>query len=197
MSLCHKWVLTSFDCVGHSFAVRTGAPAQATATLDTGVLGGDSGPFARPVRFSLSNAGASVLDIEAVSLTAPDGRPLLVNGGFDAGADRWSFTADDHASWHVENLALTLLLETGLLGAACAAALLALALWRGVPAVWAGDLRAAAPVAAVAGLVAVGALSTVIDAPRFLLLFVLLCGLAATVQRQRPGARRGRLGDSP
>ena len=187
-SLCHKWVLSSFDCVAGHFKVEPGAGAARavaqnstqTASLATGPLGGDAWPWRRNVRFTLHHAGGAVIDVDRVSLKTADGRELLDNGGFEHGADRWSFTSDDHLAWHVKNFPLTALLETGLLGVLAFAGLIGLALVRGARAAWAADARAAVPLAALIGLLGLGFFDSVIDAPRFLLLLGLLCWLCAS-----------------
>jgi len=150
----------------------------------------------RPVRITLANAGASSLNVYRVAAYGTavgqaghgSGSDLLANGNFAAGADRWTHTSDDHLAWHIKSLPLALLFEWGLIGTVAMVFLIVGALMNALRRVQAGDLVAAPWFAALAGFVAVGVLDTLVDAPRFLLLLLLLAGVAAAPREESAGS---------
>ena len=83
---------------------------------------------------------------------------------------------------------LGLLFDLGLPGLLLMGALLALAWARAVPAAWQGQPDAAALAVALLALAIVGSIDTLLDTPRFLMLWLLLCLLAAG--SGRPSALR-------
>lgn len=188
--LCHKWLLSSDDCTVRAFAVPAVDKGwhSLSATLQTGVLGGDAGWLRRPVRLSLHNAGAVRVDVAQVSLRDARGRELLRNGNFDAGSDHWTYTSDDHLAWHVKNMPLAVWFDQGLAGVVAFSWLLGLALVRGGRAAWSGDRAAQALSAALVGLLIVSAFDSVVDEPRFLLLTLTLAWLAAMARPGGPAA---------
>lgn len=183
--LCHKWLLSSDDCIGHSLKAPEGSARWQRMKLnfDLGALGADRGGLRRPVRISLHNVGASRIDIDRIALRDAAGEDLIRNGAFAAGGDHWTFTSDDHLAWHVKNMALAVWFDQGLLGIVAWAGVLGLALLRATKGAWAGSVAAQALLASLVGLLVVGLFDSLIDEPRFLLLLLMLCGLAATEVR--------------
>ena len=143
------------------------------------------GESLRTIKLSLRNVGEATVDVDNVRLFAEDGRDLIDSGSFAGGLDHWTFTADNHLAWHAKSLPLAILFDQGLLGLVSTAALLSLALWRAGRQAIQGQLELAAVFSALVGFLVVGVFDTLIDAPRFLLLWLLLALIAASMQRQR------------
>ena len=142
----------------------------ATATL------GDTPWFAsRPVKFALHNpADKSLIDISNVRLETGQGTNLLFNGDFSKELDHWFFSADSHLQWHAKSLPVAVLFDQGWFGLIALCMFSILAIKRAAGRAWRGDLHAAAALAAFSGFLVVGLFDTLIDAPRFLFLFLLL-----------------------
>jgi hypothetical protein len=135
---------------------------------------------------SVVNAGGE-LQLAGVQLKAQDGRPLLRNGAFEGGLAHWLPSAQEYfLPWHVDNLYLEWLIETGLLGLAvfvglCVQAARSLAR--------AGRTVAEVPYLA-ASLIAVlliGTVSSIIDVPRVAFLLLLSLLLACRLGRPQTG----------
>ena len=146
-----------------------------------------AGPAGPLLKLALATpADGPVLDVARVSLRDGSGAELLANGDFRVGMDHWFFATDTDPPWHIHSLPVAVWFDQGAFGALAWALLVAVALvsalrgWRG-----AMGLRLAALPAAVAFLVS-GALNTLIDEPRFLMLLLVclwLAGSAASVAR--------------
>ena len=72
------------------------------------------GLLRRPVELSLSGPQGHTIEVRDISLTDNHGNPLLANGDFADGLDRWIFTDDSHVSWRMLNQYLMLFFETGI-----------------------------------------------------------------------------------
>ncbi len=183
VSLCHKWLLESQDCLAFSFSPQAGtAWTEVSQTLNSGALAADPLDRRRPVKLSLHSTGSGALEIDDLRLETADGRNLLRNGDFSAGMDHWHFTADDHLAWHVKNLPLAWYVDQGLLGLAVLVLWLAAALWRASRAALQGDGQAAALLASMTGFLLVGLFDALLDTPRFLMLLLVLSGFALAVR---------------
>jgi hypothetical protein len=172
VALCEKSMIHSAACGGASVPA---GPAWRTASLALRLDAPAESPHAaRPAVLSLANPQAgTVVEVDDVSLRDPAGRELIDNGSFAAAGDRWFPTSDDHLAWHAKSLPLHVYFEQGLLGLAAWTLVCLLAVAR--LAVRARDEPAAAAgLAALAGFLAVGVFDSLIDAPRFFLLFLLL-----------------------
>jgi O-antigen ligase len=90
------------------------------------------------VEFSVFGSVGHGIDVRDIGLTDDDGRPVLVNGNFGHGLDRWVFTDDRHVAWRMLNQYLMLFFETGVLGVTAFIALAGLAFAGGIRAVRAG-----------------------------------------------------------
>ena len=191
IGLCEKWLLTSFDCVQ--------AEASAGATPDrwhaveikfrTPNLGGRPWYAARPVKLALHNPKQALsFDVADVQLLEAGGRNLLDNGDFSHGMDHWFFSSDKHLPWHTKSLPVGAWFDLGWLGAAAFALLFGVACVRGVRGAWRGSMESAAALAALVGFGVLGVFDTLIDAPRFLFVFLALCAqCAAPPGRERAG----------
>ena len=194
VQLCEKWLLSSATCAGATVAAGSTGPdwSELERWIDSGEVGevgavGAAGRgLPRTVKLSFSLAGPVVVDLASIQLSAPDGRALLQNGDFSKGMDHWFFTSDAHLAWHAKMMPLALLFDQGLLGLLAMTGLLGLGLVRAGQAAWQGDARAAPMFAALLSLAVVGVVDTLIDSPRFLMLWLLLCCLAADMHRPAP-----------
>ena len=186
--LCEKWLLYSRDCRVAAFAAAKGedGTAHREATLRTGPSARDGRwSFAPPLRLSLANpVEGSEIDVRRISLLDAEGNERLRNGDFAGGGDAWFFTTDDHLPWHAKNLAVHVLVEQGVLGLASSIVLLVLVMSR----LWTGlrrkDAALAAPIAAIAGVLVVGSVDSIVDFPRLALMVILVCtvGIARAAQ---------------
>ena len=191
--LCEKALLYSFTCVRAALAPdKADVWQRREATLATGEVGrGGRWPHG-PVKLSLYNAGKGRIDVDDVSLVAPDGRELIANGDFSRGAARWLFVTDQAQGWHIDQLFIETFVAQGSLGLLALALLLVAAaavLWPGMRA---GRLEAVAFAAALAGLVSAGLFGSVVDAPRTGMLFYLGLLCAALLVRGADKRRRAR-----
>ena len=191
VALCERSLLYEFRCrMGEGAELPAGGPwRRQTIPLATGEVGAPLGRHGfffsrRPVELMLMlwrRQPGLALDIDNLSLT--DGASeLLANGDFAHGLDRWYATSRDHLPWHVKNMALHLFFEQGALGVAAvffAVAAAVIALGRRLRT---GDRMAAVLLAALTGFVLVGAVGSLLDAPRLAVLFYLLIGLALAPQ---------------
>jgi hypothetical protein len=91
--------------------------------------------------------------------------------------DHWFFTTDNHLPWHAKNLWVHLLFEQGWVGVTTTALLTLATVWVLGTAMIAGESIATALLASVLALLSVGMVDSLIDAPRHLLLFMLIIGL--------------------
>jgi VanZ family protein len=190
--LCEKALLYSFTCVWSRLTPETPGQWQ---TLSVTVRSNQVGRGGRwphgPVKLSLYNSGEGRVDVDDVSLKSPDGRELLANGGFEAGAARWLFLTDQDLAWHIHEQFVETYFAQGLVGALAMAVLLIAAATVLVPAIRAGRPEAVAFTGALAGFLSVGLLGSTVDAPRTAMLFYLGAFCAGLLVR---GGARGRAG---
>jgi hypothetical protein len=177
-SLCQKWVIASIEC-GSSDGAATTSAASTTGFREVVqvVVAPSSGPglLPRPVRLSVRNPGDAPLDIARVSLVDDSGAEMLRNGDFRDGMDRWTVTSDDHLAWHAKSLPLSLFFELGTIGAVVFGVLLLTGGIRAARGARAGQTAGAALLAALVAFSAVGLFDSLVDTPRFLMLWLLLC----------------------
>lgn len=188
IALCEKWLVTSATCVHASIGPGL-SPQQWTdlsQALPSGAIG--SHPV-RPVVLSFHANGPAMIDLASIQLSDADGRPLLHNSRFEQGMDHWYFSSDHHLAWHTKSMPLALFFDQGLLGLASLGALLGLALLRAGRSAWRGSAAAVPWLAALAGFTTIGMVDSLIDAPRFLMLWLLLCLVAASPGQMRPAQR--------
>jgi O-antigen ligase len=200
VALCQKWLLSSAECSAGQ-PVQTAAATAATAPgcspqdcpkttawqeFSLRIVAPEAGPgrLPRPVRLSLNNAGRVPVDLSWVSLVGADGVEKVRNGDFQAGMDGWTATSDNHLSWHTKSLLLGVYVELGLFGVSALLALLLAGAWRAASAAAQGQADGAALLAAMAAFGTVGLIDTLVDAPRFMLLCLLLCLLPGALARR-------------
>jgi hypothetical protein len=153
-----QWQSRKLVLGGQSLAVgRWFAPRQGVLTL------------------SVLDAGSSV-DIDNMTLESPGGRPALDNGEFATGLARWYPAAQSYfLPWHIDNLYLELLIERGLVGAIVLLGWVAVSGRRLLQSTDLGGGAGAPFIAAsLCGVLGLGLLSSVLDAPRIALLIGLL-----------------------
>lgn len=173
--LCEKTVLYSRDCVWDQTALNRppGNWQRYGNGIDISSLG-QTRFGQRPIKFALHLARAEApVDIDNVRLLDAFGNNLIVNGDFERGSARWLFTVDNYWPWHVENIFVHMWFEQGWLGVAallmwCAWAMIALA-----RRTLAGERFSLAVLAGISGFLIVGLFSSLLDAPRLMLLLFL------------------------
>jgi hypothetical protein len=123
----------------------------------------------------------SIAEIRSVTLAADGEGNALRNASFDDGLAHWYPVArDDFVPWHIDSVALEVLIERGLLGLASLALLIGYALHELIAARNRGFTEACVLAASLVGALLVGLISSVFDAPRigFLLLYLVAVSLA-------------------
>jgi len=177
VTLCEKWMLASSTCAGRieaPLAGPSGSWQHVEQPIDAGGLVGRPW-FARgPVKLTVFNSSKVSADIDNIRLETPYRQDLIENGDFSHGMDAWFSASDSHLPWHTKSLPVGLLFDQGWLGLLAFAAFGGLCLVRAAARIRQGDLAAGAAFAALTGFLIVGLFDTVIDAPRFLFLFVVL-----------------------
>lgn len=143
----------------------------------------DVGPWFAPrlgfFEISVLEANRAV-DIANASLKTMAGRELLRNGDFSRQLAHWFPVAQDYyVPWHIDNLYLELLIERGPLALLCFVATMAWALRHLLTAPSRETMLAPFLAASLCGVLLVGLVSSVLDAPRpaFLMLFLLAFAL--------------------
>ena len=194
--VCEKHLLYNAACLVKQIALRpsSGQWQAVDLQLEGDHPGGGDGYAPRFVVFSIGvGSSGSRIEIDDLALTDERGTELLANGGFERGLARWFSSSDhNHMPWHAKNVAVHLLFEQGLLGAAAAALLVAAALWRLTLGVARAHPLAPPLAAAVVGLLTVGLVDSLLDIPRvaFVAWWLLLLALALPRDRtpNRPAA---------
>ncbi len=192
VQVCERHLLYEGDCQGQSVRLEPNdQPWQhLVLPLDGPPLSGGEAWLPRPVMLSVALLNRhSIADVDNLSLTAGTSRDLLSNGGFSAGMAHWFPAAQYYfLPWHIDNLYLEWLIEHGAIGLLLFVLLMGSALWRLVL----GPARhlAIAPylAASISGGLAVGLVSSVMDAPRvaFLLQLFAFWALQSTARPVSP-----------
>jgi VanZ family protein len=186
IALCEKWMLTSASCQIERINANAvpGQWQKVGATLSTETWTPRSWPRNRIVKFSLfSSAGPGVIEVTDVQLETEDSTPLLHNGNFSQGLDRWFFSADVDPPWHIHSLPVTVLFEQGWLGLLALAAVWATAASLAFIRTMRADPIAPALLAALLAFTLLGMFNSLVDAPRILLLILFLAWLCAHSRR--------------
>ncbi len=202
VALCEKWLLTSRNCsfgeaVANPETGKAGAWQHAEVHLRVPPQAPTPWPFHPLVKLALLTPGEDhTLDVRGLRLQIAGGDNLLANGDFGAGLDRWFFSTDVDPPWHIHSLPVAVLFDQGWFGALAWGWVLGLAVARGVRFARAGRAESAAALAALGAFLFSGSLNTLIDAPRFLWLLLLLLWLAADGEpaQARDAAGRGLAG---
>lgn len=187
IALCEKSLLESARCKSATTRV-TRAWGRYSVGIDSPTPAEPGLRFARPVTLSVHNGTSlTVIDVDRVSLVDARGAELVRNGDFAHDTDQWYFTSDDHFAWHAFNALVHVFLEWGALGVIA----FGLLLWSAARVLIVHartEPVAGALAAAIAGLLIIGLFDSVVDAPRHLLLFLLLLLVAFFVVPQRPAS---------
>lgn len=190
--LCEKWTLTSLRCATVTPAAVASAASAASSALAASAPGWrhveaalDASPLLTggwlrpPLKLALLTPAQGAVDVSKIELRTALGDTLLNNGDFAAGMDHWFFATDTDPPWHLHSLPVAVLFDQGWLGVWAWATLLLGAGTAGAVAAWRGDALVPAALPALLGFLTCGTLNTLIDAPRFLWLVLVLAGLAA------------------
>jgi len=191
--ICEKSLLTSATCITPSFQLgdQVGEWRSLATQFSADTLAVKPWYSQRPVKLSLTVGNtASTIDIDNVTVLTEQNTKLLRNGDFASGLDSWLLAAATplHAHWRTNNLYLGVLFDQGWFGLIALGSLLASALALGLKKCWQGPGTTIAPVAALLGFLTGGMADTQIDAPRFLLLLLMLtyfCAYSTFSQRAK------------
>ncbi len=185
VALCEKWILTSLRCASATASAPTQPhPAKTSwqrveVLLDATTLLEGGAPGRPPLTLALLTPGSGAVDVTDLQLISAAGVELLANGNFAQGMDRWFFATDVDPPWQLDSLPLTVLFDQGWLGVLAWSVVGLGALGAGLRLAAQGRPQVPAALAAVCGFLVSGSLNTLIDAPRFLGLLLVLLWLAA------------------
>ncbi|MBK8891609.1 MAG: hypothetical protein IPN75_15145 [Dechloromonas sp.] len=127
----------------------------------------------------------ATIDLDSIRMTSDAGQSLLANGAFSHKLDHWFFTVDNDPPWHIWSMPVAVLFDQGGLGVIASCLLVVLVLTRSGRRALGGDIASAGILPAMAGVLVIAMLDTLIDSPRILLLLLLLAWLGATRCRWR------------
>lgn len=181
VSVCRKWLLTSQGCVHAGLPVRQSQGWQHVETsIDLSpLLASQRGLVPLPLTLSVSTPqGPGTLDVDNLQLQTVAGANAVTNGSFESGMDRWFFTTDVDPPWHIHSLPLTVLFELGWFGAIAWTVWLGLAVVTGWLRLREGNPASSVAWPALIGMLVCGSVNSLIDAPRFVWLLVVLSWLA-------------------
>lgn len=190
--ICERWMLTSYNCIWHSLALgkEFGEWRKLEVKFTANELSISPWHSQRPIKLALYyGASNSTIDIDSVRLETAQGENLVKNGDFAKGLDHWFFSTGGHLQWHIKSMFYGVLFDQGWLGVVALVGLLILALSRAGKSAYHGDPLSGAGLAALTSFLVVGVFDTLIDAPRFLLLLLLLtwfCSFHMAAQMAKP-----------
>ena len=192
LQLCEMHLLYARNC--KTAFVRVG-PSQ-WRRLAVPLLGPmlDRGPPWSPrlgvFSIAVLDAGGAA-EFANVSLTDPDQREALVQGGFADGLARWFPAAQGYyLPWHIDNLYLEVLIERGAPALLVFVLCMGIVLWRTVVAASRASAIAPFLAAALAGGLTVGLVSSVLDVPRVAFLLFLLTLFSIEVTHDKAARER-------
>ncbi|MFN0318103.1 MAG: hypothetical protein ACKVQA_24005 [Burkholderiales bacterium] len=195
-SLCEKKLFNSFRCEWLAMTFPPGEKSwqKREVTFNSREVGAGNWWSRRPVQLSLYNpAAGTTVHTDNIRLLDREGNNLISNGDFSQGGDHWFFKSGDHLPWHIKNLWVHLLFEHGWLGLVLFATLALVAVSRLSRALWHGNMQSTMLLSALAGLLTVGVVDSLLDAPRvaILLVFALMAGAwGGSVAPTDPGRLR-------
>lgn len=177
--ICEKWLLTSYNCLLPTFDLDQEFGRWRTIEARFTADGLSVSPWykRRPIKLSLTyDVPQSTIDIDNVRLETGLDSNLLRNGNFSQGLDHWFLATSGtlHAHWRVHSLFYGVLFDQGWFGLVALGAFIVLAMGRAAQMAWRGDGVSGASLAALSGFLLSGVFDTQIDAPRFLMLMLLL-----------------------
>lgn len=191
--LCEKWLLAWYDCQWSTIDIGKGRGEwqQFEVQLSTDTFSVSPWYSRRPIKLGLHNGNnKAIIDMDNVRLETIQGEDLLINGNFSKEMDNWFFSADSHLQWHAKSLPVAVLFDQGWFGLLTLSMFSILAIKRAAGRAWRGDLSAAAVLASFSSFLVVGLFDTLIDAPRFLFIFLLLGWFCHLKTSQTPENRK-------
>lgn len=202
LQVCERHLLYRWNCQEASFETQAGVSGWRGFSLDLqGERFDATSWFAPRLAFytiSVVNAGGQV-DLARLQLATADNAGLLLNGDFAAGLARWFPAAQYYfVPWHTDSMLLELVVERGLAGLLAVACLLMAAAVAAVRLRRLDRTGAACLFASLAGVLVVGAVSSVLDVARvaflwyFLMFYLVNLGRPAIAATPDPGVA-GRL----
>ncbi|ABM62314.1 VanZ family protein [Halorhodospira halophila] len=196
-SICEKPIRHSFDCQWERFRLDAGEGVQALSwdvrldDLASGLPG-----LRRGLVFALSLGGGeeAMLEIQSAKLTGPDGAAYLRNPEFEQAGRHWYFTTDYLWPYRTENQWLEIYFDQGVFGLLAFTLFLLAVVGVLLRRVSQGKVGAAAALAALLGVLAIGVFSTVFFNPKIALLFYLVALLGVSGRARRRSGRRAPIG---
>ncbi len=186
VSVCERHLLYVRGCLASQLRVLPGSGGWQTLDIDMDGPALESGPWYAPrlgmFALSVASVGSASLELAELSLTSTDARELLSNRNFSRELAHWFPVAQSYfLPWHIDNLALELLIERGVLGLALFGVLVGCAIRR-AGGVGHSQLHVASFIAAsLVGALLVGSVSSLMDVPRVSFVLLLLILFALTV----------------
>lgn len=171
LSICQKWFLSATNCSGQTLVIEpTDKWIQKSITIKPNPSMDVWGGSLVPRYLSFSNSSQVVFDIAEIQVSGQGGQKLLSNASFQSGFDNWFFQADEHLSWHAKNLFLASYFDQGLFGLLIFSTAILLSIR------WATKTHQEQWAIALVAFIVVGLFDSLIDAPRFVLLLMILLG---------------------
>ncbi len=173
--VCEKSLLHSFDCrwLKQKVGNTDGQWRTFGQTFTSGTMGEGNSLFqGAPVELAFYNGIKDTnVDIDNVYLIDEAGTDLLQNGDFSRGNDFWFFTIDNHLPWHIFNLWIHLIFESGWIGFLLFNCFVGYTIFHLVKGILRKDPLAAILLASIGGFLIVGIIGSLFDSPRISLLF--------------------------
>lgn len=184
VGLCERHLLHDHRCVQERVSIDAESGKGVEVALNGSAFEGMGWPRQGVLALTPIQAG-SAIRLHGVALFDGAGRQVLHNTGFAQGLRHWFPMAQGHFEpWHIDNLYLDVLIERGVLGLAVWAGLAAwaaLALWRPLRR---GDALAWVLLASLGGMLSLGAVISVTEVPRVLLILLILLWASAPFHGQ-------------
>ncbi len=180
VALCEKSLQYAFRC--QNAHQNSHGPEWHTVQqiINSGELAAPSpsiagGWLSRPVQLALQNhSGAgNIIDVDNITLLDSEGNNLIKNGDFNRATDHWFFATEQHNPWHIFNLWVDVLFQTGWLGL-FSFSLLVSATFAKLASHLTGNPFAAVLLSSLSSFFVVGFVDSPFDAPRLTVLFFLL-----------------------
>ncbi|MBK7956303.1 MAG: hypothetical protein IPK02_21460 [Candidatus Accumulibacter sp.] len=193
VAVCQKHLLYAAFCLQTAFAVLPADGEWRRFSITFAARQGSGGVWRAPTLGFLSlrlEGPADCLDVDNLSVLDAAGHQLLENGDFSSNLAHWFFAGYQYfLPWHVDNLFLEMLIDQGAIGLLLLLALLAMAFGNLLSGPGRGHVLAPYLLAALAGGLAVGVFSSLLDMPRAAFLFYLLLCCALYLQGLSPENR--------
>lgn len=173
--VCEKHLIEEGDCLWERYRLESTDGSWQRVSLDLHEEG--FGPFIRPAWLIVSvlTPGAP-LEIDNFSLEGRDGPLRLRNPNFEEGQASWLLNGTHYfLPWHIDNLYLELLIDSGITGLGLFLAMLYALCRKAISKPFLYNSWSAYGFASVTGLLTSGIFVSVIDIPRVAFLFLMIC----------------------